>query len=189
MNNLIIIIAGDLASGKTTYGKKISNTLKIPFFSKDIIKEVLFDSLYSDNISYEDKRKLGSVSYDMFYYIIEEHMKVGTPIIAESNFVKESTPIIKSLLEKYNYKCITLRFTGDLKVLHKRFLKREYSDERHMGLSSNGKFDDFEVYRQASEKMNEFKIDDNEIVIDTTDFDKIDYDKIIEDILNKYNEV
>lgn len=189
MNDTLIIIAGDLASGKTTYGKKISNTLKIPFYSKDIIKEVLFDSLYSDNISYEDKRKLGVTSYDMFYYILEEQMKVGTPVIAESNFTKESIPIIKNLLDKYNYKCITLRFTGDLEVLHKRFLKREYSEERHMGLNSNGKFDDFEVYKQASEKMNEFRIDDNEIVIDTTDFNKVDFDKLIEDLLNKYNEV
>ena len=29
----IIIITGELAAGKTSYGKKISNTLKIPFFS------------------------------------------------------------------------------------------------------------------------------------------------------------
>ena len=189
MNNTLILITGQLASGKTTYGKKISNTLKIPFFSKDIIKEVLFDSLYNDNISYEEKRNLGAVSYDMFYYIIEEHMKVGTPIIAESNFVKESVPIIKNLLNKYNYECITLRFTGDLKVLYERFLKREYSSERHMGLNSNGKFDKYEVFEETSKKISEFKIGDNEIVIDTTDFDKIDYDKIIEDILNKYNEV
>ena len=39
----IIIITGDLAAGKTSYGKKISNELKIPFFSKDEIKEVIYD--------------------------------------------------------------------------------------------------------------------------------------------------
>ena len=47
--NIIIIVTGDLAAGKTTFGKKISNTLKIPFFSKDDIKEILFDS-YNENI-------------------------------------------------------------------------------------------------------------------------------------------
>ena len=58
IKNLIIII-GELASGKTTYGKMISNTLKIPFFSKDEIKEILYDSLNRDNLNYEDKRKIG----------------------------------------------------------------------------------------------------------------------------------
>ena len=185
MKDILIIITGQLAAGKTSYGKKISKALGIPFYSKDEIKEVLFDSLIDNDASYEEKRKLGATSYDIFYYIMEEQMKVDMPIIVESNFVKESIPIIKNLLNKYNYKCLTLRFEGDLKTLHSRFLQREYSDERHLGLVSNGKFDDFETYKQASEKTKEFKINDNEIVIDTTDFDKIDLNKLINEIKRK----
>ena len=185
MNNIIIIITGQLAAGKTTYGKRISEKLKIPFYSKDIIKEVLAESLIDSYASYEDKRKLGSTSYDVFYYIIEEQMKVGKSVIVESNFVKESIPIVKNLISQYNYKSITLRFEGDLKTLHERFLKREYSEERHKGLVSNGMFDDFEAYVQASKRSKEFKIDDNEIVIDTTDFDKVDLNKLIKEIKRK----
>ena len=44
----LIIITGELAAGKTSYGKKISNILKIPFFSKDEIKEILFDSFFDN---------------------------------------------------------------------------------------------------------------------------------------------
>ena len=40
-NKNLIIITGELAAGKTSYGKKISETLKIPFFSKDEIKKVV----------------------------------------------------------------------------------------------------------------------------------------------------
>ena len=72
----IIIITGELAAGKTSYGKKISNTLKIPFFSKDEIKEILYDSFNNNNLTYEDKRKIGVNSYNVFYYIIEQQMKV-----------------------------------------------------------------------------------------------------------------
>lgn len=183
MNNKnIIIITGELAAGKTSYGKKISEVLKIPFFSKDGIKEVLFDSFNTANLDYESKRKIGASSYSVFYYIIEEQMKVGLPIIAESNFVKESEPIIKKLLDKYNYNNITIRFEGNLQVLHKRFLEREYSNERHLGLVSNGVFDDFENFEKTSIKSKEFKINDNEILVDTTDFSKVDFDKIIENI-------
>lgn len=111
-------------------------------------------------------------------------MKVGLPIIAESNFVKESIPIIKNLLNKYDYRNITIRFEGDLQILHKRFLKREYSSERHMGLVANGVFDDFENFEKTAIKFKEFKINDNEILVDTTDFSKVDFDGIIENIQN-----
>lgn len=150
-----------------------------------MIKEVLFDSLFDNNASYEEKKKLGVTSYDLFYYIMEEQMKVGMPLIAESNFSKESIPIIKALLRKYNYKCITLRFEGDLKILHSRFLKREYSNNRHMGLVANGKFDDYRSFEQTSQKAREFRIDNNEIIIDTTDFDNVYFNALIEEILNK----
>ena len=112
-------------------------------------------------------------------------MKVGMPIIAESNFIKESVPIIKNLLDKYNYNSITIRFEGDLHILHKRFLEREYSSERHMGLVSNGVFDDFKSFEKTAVKAKEFKINDNEILVDTTNFSKVDFDKIIKD-LQKY---
>ena len=181
-NKNIIIITGELATGKTSYGKRISDVLKIPFFSKDEIKEVLFDSFNDTNLDYEAKRKIGANSYAVFYYIIEEQMKVGLPIIAESNFVKESVPIIKNLLNKYDYKSITIRFEGDLKTLHKRFLKREYSSERHMGLVANGVFDDFKNFEKTSIKSKDFKIDDNEILVNTTDFLNVDFDDIIESI-------
>ena len=188
MNNKnIIIITGELAAGKTTYGKKFSEELKIPFLSKDEIKEILFDSFGDVNLDYESKRKIGASSYAVFYHIIEQQMKVGLPIIAESNFVKESIPIIKNLLNKYDYKNITIRFEADLMTLHKRFLKREYSNERHMGLVSNGVFDDFKNFEKTAIKSKEFKINDNEILVDTTDFSKVDFDGIIEDI-RKYIE-
>lgn len=181
-NKYIIIITGELAAGKTSYGRKISEELKIPFFSKDIIKEILFDSFSDNNLEYEAKRKIGVSSYAVFYYIIEEQMKVGLPIIAESNFVKESNPIIIKLLKEYEYNCITIRFEGDLQVLHKRFLEREYSSERHMELKANGVFDDFEEFKKTSIKAKEFKINDNEIIVDTTDFEKVDFDGIIKEI-------
>lgn len=178
----LIIITGQLAAGKTSYGKKKSEALKVPFYSKDSIKEILFDSFATRNADYETKRKIGASSYSVFYYIIEEQMKVGKSIIAESNFVKEAIPIIKNLIEKYDYKCITIRFKGDLHILHERFIKREYSNERHNGLVANGMFDDFENFEKTSVKAKEFKINDDEILVDTTDFSKVDFNKIIKDI-------
>lgn len=181
-NKYFIVVCGDLAGGKTTYGKKISKELQIPFFSKDKLKEVLFDSMNNNNLSYEEKRKIGASSYAVFYNIADQLMEVGQSFILESNFVKESVNVLNNLISKYKYKCITVRFEGDAKILHKRFLKREYSDERHQGLVSNGTFDDFEVYLKHTNKLREFKINNNEIIVDTTDFAKVNFELIMNQI-------
>lgn len=185
MNKYFIVICGDLAGGKTTYGKKISKELKIPFFSKDELKEILYDSMNNNNLSYEEKRKIGASSYAVFYNIAEQLMKVGHAFILESNFVKESIEALNNLIKKYDYKCVTVKFEGDLKALHQRFLKREYSEERHQGLVSNGTFDDFEEYLKHSNKLKEFKINDDEIVVDTTDFSKVNFENIMKQINEK----
>lgn len=161
----------------------IAKELEIPFFSKDELKEILFDSMCNNDLSYEEKRMLGASSYSVFYNIAEQLMKANQAFILESNFVKEAIEVLNNLTNKYNYKCITIRFEGDLKTLHQRFLKREYSEERHQGLVSNGTFDDFEEYVKYSNKLKEFKIDKDEIIVDTTDFSKVN----IEDIMSKIN--
>lgn len=176
-----IVICGDLAAGKSTYGKKISKELQIPFFSKDKIKEILFDSMNNNDLSYEEKRKIGASSYAVFYNIAEQLMESGQAFILESNFVKESEAILNEFVSKYDYKCITIKFIGDLKVLHERFKKREYSEERHQGLVANGKFDNFEEYENQSIKLREFKMND-EIIVDTTEFSKVDLDLIMRQI-------
>ncbi|MCI8965173.1 MAG: AAA family ATPase [Clostridia bacterium] len=178
----LIIITGMSATGKTTNGIKIASKLGMPFFSKDRIKEILFDATCNEDATYEDKRKIGAASYDILYHDTEVLMKSGYSFILESNFVKQSSDILKKLISKYNYNSITIRFEADLKVLHERFLERENTTNRHKGLVANGAFDDFKEFEKLSNKCKEFKINDNEIVIDTTDFSNIDIDEIVGNI-------
>lgn len=84
----VIIITGMPATGKTTNGIEIAKRLGIPFFSKDKIKEILFDAISNKEATYEDKRKIGVASYDILYHDTEVLMKAGCPFILESNFVK-----------------------------------------------------------------------------------------------------
>ncbi len=54
--------------------------------------------------------------------------------------------------------------------------------ERHKGLLVNGEFDKFEKFYEVQERANEFKIDENDIIVDTTDFSKVDYREILKKI-------
>ena len=51
---------------------------------------------------------------------------------------------------------------------------------------ANGRFDDFEDFEKTAIKANEFKINNNEIIVDTTDFSKVNIYDIIEKI-KKYD--
>jgi len=177
----IIVIAGMSGTGKTTFGKWLSKELKIPFFSKDKFKEQIYDCLNND-LDYEQKRKIGQASYTVMYGIMGELMKNNYNFIVESNFNKSAIETIENLKESYKYNIITVKFECEYRTLHSRFLEREKMPERHKGLLANGEFDKFEKFYEVQKRANEFKIDENDIIVDTTDFSKVDYKEILKRI-------
>lgn len=56
----IVLLTGIPAAGKTRFSQYLSKELSIPIFSKDAIKEILFDAL--GFCSREEKVKLGIAS-------------------------------------------------------------------------------------------------------------------------------
>lgn len=75
-------------------------------------------------------------------------------------------------------------FSGNPEVIHKRFVERDITSERHPGLVTNGFFDDFEVFKPAAQACGNFKYGDVIINVDATDFSKISYDDLVEKILS-----
>lgn len=65
-----ILISGIPASGKSTAAKMISEKLQIPYFSKDSVKERLFDSIGFS--SREEKIRLNLAATSVLYYIAEQ---------------------------------------------------------------------------------------------------------------------
>ena len=57
----IILIGGDLASGKSTYAKFLSKKFNITVISKDLLKEVLGDNIPTSNR--EENLKLSFISF------------------------------------------------------------------------------------------------------------------------------
>src|SRR5215472_15932905 len=107
MNSTTIIITGLSGTGKTTLGKQLASRLLLPFISKDIIKELLFD-----NLGYSDRawsKKLGVASFKIMDYLIEEQLKAGHSMILETNFnPKIHSSKFQNWQEKYTFKVLQI---------------------------------------------------------------------------------
>lgn len=193
----LILIAGMPASGKTTFAKRLSAELEIPMVSKDEIKEILFDRVGFH--SRAEKVALGVGSMDIMYYFTESLMRTNKQIILENNFENISKPKLQELINKYHYTPITVLFDGDIKTIYNRFIERDNSPTRHRGHVVNTEYPEslhnkvnppqieFEDFQKNFEKRGtrNFNIGDDVIKIDTTDFNKVDFDAVINQIKDR----
>ena len=166
-------------TGKSTLAELISKEFCLPYFSKDMFKELLFDELgYSDRTR---SKKLGGASYAILYKIAENLLKTGESFIMESNFKPEiDRQIIFDLQNKYKIRIIEVLCFAEGKVLFERFKKRAESGLRHPGHVDHLCYPEQEKVLMAgkAEPMGLGEI----IEVDTADLEKINYAEILERI-------
>jgi len=121
----LIILTGYCATGKSTFGRKLADTLKIPCFSKDTLKEAMADSFGTNSEVLQNSGSFATTR--MMLHIAECCLQVGQACILEANFRFDQGEWFKALVEKYKAECLTFLFTGDLDVLWARYAKRETS--------------------------------------------------------------
>lgn len=176
----LIIILGPPGSGKTTLGKRIAKDLNLPFIHKDGIKELLFDKLgWSDRAW---SRKVGIASYAMLYYFIETQLSAGRSCIVESNFnAAYDTDQFLALKAKYDFEPLQICCMADGEVLFQRFKERAESGDRHPGHVETLNLEEFKsvLLRGRDEAMD---IGGTVVEVDTTDFEKVDYEGLVEGI-------
>lgn len=189
-----ILVTGIPAAGKSTLAKAVARSLGIPIISKDGLKELLFDHVGFR--SREEKVKLGIASMEIMYAVAGQLMEAGQPFLLENNFEYSSTEGLQALLERYRYPVLTLHLTGDYRAIHQRFLAREASPGRHRGHVVNDcyperaggrpegqetkafSYEDF-VRGIKARGYDDFQVPGEQIRVDTTDFSKVDVDKLL----------
>ncbi|MDE6640063.1 MAG: ATP-binding protein [Acetatifactor sp.] len=192
-NDFVILVTGIPASGKSMLAEKLSTDLGLPWFSKDRIKEELFDTI--GFASREEKVRLGVASTEVLYYLAEQMMQCGRSFILENNFEAASGPGLVRLLERYGYRTLTLRLTGDYARIYERFVQRENSPSRHPGHVTNSHYSREEgaapsptitleqyIAGIRAREMDSFCIGGPAITLDTTDFSRVDWDKLYQEI-------
>jgi predicted kinase len=178
MHPTIIIVTGRPAAGKSTLAKWLSQELKLPLVSKDTIREEMFDRL-----GWEDRkwaRELGKVSVDMMFYFARAELEVGHSMIMDNSFYPPvSNPRFQALKEQYHAESIQIVCDSDRDTLFQRFKSRAETGKRHPGHGDQDVLE--ELYRNLGNVSSQvLDIDGAVIEVDTTDFDKVDYQGILD---------
>lgn len=165
--NKVLVITGDLATGKSTYANILSRKLNILLLTKDKIKELLGDNIGFSNR--EENLKLSRASLALMFYVLKETIKVDLPIILEANFKKDDITTLYNLTAS-NSKVLVLNFTGKDEILYQRFMNRINNEGRHIvhqsaGLTNVNKFKEY-LAKGREVDLSQFKV----VNIDASDF-------------------
>lgn len=195
-----ILVTGIPDAGKSTIAEVLAEYLCLPVISKEKIKELLYDTIGFR--SREEKVMLGIAGMNIMYYMAEQLMKRGQSSILENNFENVSREGLVAILEKYSYKAITVTLTGDYEKIYQRFLKRNDSPDRHRGHVVNDCYPEkiqnnfvssipYESFVNGivNRGMDSFVANGPHIILDTTDFIRIDKEKLLQQIVDCREEI
>ena len=82
--NKIILILGDLATGKSTFSHLLGDKYHCLVLNKDTIKECLGDAIGFKNR--QENKKLSNATFLIMSYVFEMMSKTKQDIILEANF-------------------------------------------------------------------------------------------------------
>jgi len=140
--NKLIILTGDLASGKSTLADSLSLYLHIPAIKKDTLKEKICDAVGFE--TREENRKISIATVDTMIEIFECGAKVGADYIFDANFRANELYQFKRICSIYNYQAVVISLFGDKELLYSRFKDR--LPLRHKAHTSLRLDEDFQKY-------------------------------------------
>lgn len=163
----LLLIMGDLATGKSTFANVLSGRYGISMFGKDSIKEVLGDTIGFSNR--EENLKLSKATMELMMFLFAEFAKLNKPMILESNFHTGELERLHKIAEEYDYDVLTLVLRGDVDILHQRYLNRMNNENRHpVHLSTTlDVYEEFKGYLEYSRKE---EIPGNRLEVNADDF-------------------
>lgn len=160
----VIIITGQLATGKSTLANNLSKAINTPCFQKDFFKEKFCDEI--GFTTREENKKLSQMAIEELIKICDEYCSNNFNVILEANFSAESMEKIKQIADKNNCKVSCICLIGDPNVLYERYVARIPS--RHRVHSSVNFHESVEALKAYNDTLLNQKICFNVNYIDIT---------------------
>lgn len=174
----LILIVGDLASGKSTLADILSEKHGIPALKKDNIKEILADTV--GFTTREENLRLSKATFEIMLHTLERFATVGADLILESNFREAELRKISALAEKEGYEILSLYLTAKPALLYERFNARK-SEGRHRA-HLTAEFESFEGFCEYLMGQRSEYMPGNVIRIDATNFSYQKDDNILKPV-------
>ena len=124
----LLLIMGDLATGKSTFANMLSQRYDTVLFCKDPIKEALGDTFGYFNRA--ENLRLSQGAAELMCLIFREFAAVNKDLILESNFRIGELERLHEIARENGYQVLTLVFRGEVEILHKRYLNRMHNENR-----------------------------------------------------------
>jgi len=184
---LVVIVSGPPCTGKTTLGERIARELGYPFLSKDRVKELLFDTLGVGDRAWS--RKLGAATMEILFMLADTELAAGRSFVLEANFRPAlANGQFRALKEKYAFRAFQVECHADTDVLLARFKARTDSGNRHPGHMDHVTYSEVVADLQKS-SYGPLDIADKVCVVDTTDFEKVDFRQLLLELRKAQDEV
>ena len=186
MRDFIVIVLGGPATGKTTVGTRLAKSLRIPYFSKDGVKEPIFDDVGIPVAIETDEplsgRKMDNAAISILFYLIEMQLKAGCACVIDCNYRQQHSEALKKLLSKYPLIPIQIMCGADGQELEKRYKKRTGGSVRHRGHLDHTLFNEFNLEVLTELYQTPLDIGGHVLSIDSTRFEEADYLSLLESI-------
>lgn len=173
---LLIIVTGAPCTGKTKLAGEVSLNTGIPCFSRDAFKEILFNSLGTDDRKWS--KKLGLASYNLLFFVLNQFVQSKKSIMVESNFdSNRAKPDFLKIESIGEFNILQIVLMSDADIIMKRFLKRAISGERHPGHVDETNIDELKIILTERD-FGAIDLESEVIIIDTNDFEMIEMNPI-----------
>jgi predicted kinase len=174
---LVVVVTGSPASGKTSVAEDLASALELPLFTKDWLKELMFDEIGWSDVEWS--KKVGQAAWELLFGIADRLEATNISYMVEGNFYDEFHRERLAALTR-GYASVEVNCTGDVQVLAKRFVERARSGDRHPGHALDKETDEDDFVRIfGSRDWGPFGFADVELQVDTTDAAPVDLTEII----------
>jgi predicted kinase len=171
-----ILIFGPPASGKTRFIEQLSTELEVelPIFSKDIMKEIIFETIGVGDT--ELSQKQGAAAWDILMMSMEELAKGDGMYIFEGNFRERHRQLFQKLENEWGATFDQVLLTSSAEQILKRYQDRYISGERHPGHADSSREMTIQDIEKAIDEEAVFAdVVGRRATIDTSDLSTLDY--------------